>query len=315
MNTFMKIFLLISTILFSMSTFAQSNVDAAISLAEEGAFRKAIAMIEPLLNGVAKNDARAWYVAGYSHKERYKEFAFKGTSTSPQARSERSQAVKQLTHALKLDKQDHYLVEGEISQLSNEALGYLAKTYMNDAVRGIKGFQEGNDDDVLAYFHEFTKIRGQLNSAENWISEEVEIEKNLAKANRILLESASKPEVSELFERVVGHYMRAIELDGNDYASRYNLAINLYNMGVRQLKSIDHTTSMFELMEIQDVCVALFQRSLDPMLAAHKMDPHRLETLKGLMTIYKALSEDSESEKYKQSLGQELELRGGKSDN
>jgi hypothetical protein len=133
----------------------------------------------------------------------------------------------------------------------------------------------------------------------------VELEKNLAKANRVLLESIASSKTSsthkkeELFEKVVSHYLRAIELDGVDYASRYNLAINLYNRGVSELKSIDHTTSMFELMEIQDICVLLFKEALEPMLAAHNMDDNRKETLKGLMTIYRALSQNEESEKYK----------------
>ena len=59
---------------------------------------------------------------------------------------------------------------------------------------------------------------------------------------------------------------------------------------------------MFELMEIQDNCVLLFQEALAPMLAAHNMERNRKETLKGLMTIYRALSQNEESEKYKNLL-------------
>ncbi|PCJ80333.1 MAG: hypothetical protein COA49_08850 [Bacteroidetes bacterium] len=308
MKTFMKnitlstIFIVFMSVLFSNNSIAQANIDEAISHAENGSFMEALDIVEPLLKHEAKNNGSAWYVAGYAHKGLYKDFAFKGTSTSSQAQSERSKAVSQLTTAFEIG-------DSEISRLSSEALSYLAKTYMNDAVRGIKSFQKDSDEEILEYFHNFTTIRHLLDPKENWISEEVEIEKNLAKANRLLLESISGSD-NKLFEKVVSHYMRAIELDGEDYASRYNLAINLYNMGVRQLKLIDHTTSMFELMEIQDVCVDLFERSLNPMLSAHKMDPHRLETLKGLMTIYKALSDDSESEKYQKALKVELELQG-----
>ncbi|MGY8902181.1 MAG: hypothetical protein ACKVI1_06280, partial [Flavobacteriales bacterium] len=185
---------------------------------------------------------------------------------------------------------------------------YLSKTYMNDAVKGVHGFQMGMDGEVLTYFMEFVKIKNVLSPDENWVREEVELEKNLAKANRILLESidlnnTSRTQKQEaLFEKVVSHYLRAIELDGRDYTARYNLAINLYNRGVSELRSIDHTTSMFELMEIQDICVLLFQEALEPMLAAHNMERNRMETLKGLMTIYRALSQNEESEKYKSLL-------------
>jgi len=283
-----------------------NQIDEAISFAEEGAYKSALKMIEPLLENEAKNDARAWYVAGFAHKGLYKDYAFRNTSTSKSASAERSTAVTQLLTAYNLDKKSMF--PGKISELVEAALDYLSKTYMNDAVIGVHGFQKGLDGEILGYFKEFVKIKKVLNPSEDWIREEVELEKNLAKANRILLgglastDNSSTQEQEALFEKVVSHYLRAIELDGGDYTARYNLAINLYNRGVSELKSIDHTTSMFELMEIQDVCVFLFKEALEPMLSAHTMDDERMETLKGLMTIYRALSQNEESDKYKMLL-------------
>jgi hypothetical protein len=65
------------------------------------------------------------------------------------------------------------------------------------------------------------------------------------------------------------------------------------------LKGIGHETSMFELMEIQDGCITLFEQSLPPMQAAHAQQPNRLETLKGLMTLHYALSQKDESDRYR----------------
>lgn len=299
------------TLLFSVVGIAQPGstanlIDEAISFAKDGAYNDALLMIEPHLENGAKNDARAWYVAGYSHKERYKDSAFLNASTSKTASAERSIAVIQLLTAYELDKNSAF--PGAISELVEDALDYLSKTYMNDAVKGVHGFQMGMDEEVMTYFKAFVKIKNVLSPDENWVREEVELEKNLAKANRILLESidlnntSSMQKREALFEKVVSHYLRAIELDGRDYTARYNLAINLYNRGVSELKSIDHTTSMFELMEIQDICVLLFQEALEPMLEAHNMERNRMETLKGLMTIYRALSQNEESEKYKRLL-------------
>lgn len=303
---FLGLTLLISLVAIAQPGSTANLIDEAISFAEDGAYDNALSMIEPHLENGAKNDARAWYVAGYSHKGRYKDSAFLNASTSKTANTERSIAVIQLMTAYELDKNSAF--PGVISELVEEALDYLAKTYMNDAVKGVHGFQMGMDGEVMTYFMAFVKIKNVLNPDEDWVKEEVELEKNLAKANRILLESidlnnaTSAQKQEALFEQVVSHYLRAIELDGRDYTARYNLAINLYNRGVSELKSIDHTTSMFELMEIQDICVLLFQEALDPMLAAHNMERNRMETLKGLMTIYRALSQNEESEKYKSLL-------------
>lgn len=304
--SFFWLTLLLSAVAIAQPGSTASLIDEAISFAEEGAYNDALLMIEPHLENDAKNDARAWYVAGFAHKERYKHSAFLNASTSKTASTERSIAVTQLMTAYELDKTSAF--PGAISELVEEALDYLSKTYMNDAVKGVHGFQMGMDEEVMTYFMAFVKIKKVLSPDENWVREEVELEKNLAKANRILLESIDLNNTSgmqkqeALFEKVVSHYLRAIELDGRDYTARYNLAINLYNRGVSELKSIDHTTSMFELMEIQDICVLLFQEALEPMLAAHNMEQNRMETLKGLMTIYRALSQNEESEKYKSLL-------------
>lgn len=304
--SFIGLTLLLSVVGIAQPGSTANLIDEAISFAKDGAYNDALLMIEPHLENGAKNDARAWYVAGYSHKERYKDSAFLNASTSKTASAERSIAVIQLLTAYELDKNSAF--PGAISELVEDALDYLSKTYMNDAVKGVHGFQMGMDEEVMTYFKAFVKIKNVLNPDENWVREEVELEKNLAKANRILLESidlnntSSMQKREALFEKVVSHYLRAIELDGRDYTARYNLAINLYNRGVSELKSIDHTTSMFELMEIQDICVLLFQEALEPMLEAHNMERNRMETLKGLMTIYRALSQNEESEKYKRLL-------------
>ena len=304
--SFIGLTLLLSVVGIAQPGSTANLIDEAISFAKEGAYNDALLMIEPHLENGAKNDARAWYVAGYSHKERYKDSAFLNASTSKTASAERSIAVIQLLTAYELDKNSAF--PGAISELVEDALDYLSKTYMNDAVKGVHGFQMGLDEEVMTYFKAFVKIKNVLSPDENWVREEVELEKNLAKANRILLESidlnntSSMQKREALFEKVVSHYLRAIELDGRDYTARYNLAINLYNRGVSELKSIDHTTSMFELMEIQDICVLLFQEALEPMLEAHNMERNRMETLKGLMTIYRALSQNEESEKYKRLL-------------
>lgn len=289
-----------SSLSYSQNLHSDNLVDTAIDLAEQELFDEAIKMIEPALLNEAKDNARAWYVAGYSHKGNFKREMLTVSSTSLLALNERRKAVSQLIKAYEIDSKEN-TTPTTISTMALDALEYLSKTYMNDVVSGVRGFTRGMDDEVLGYFNEFLKIRRIINKNEDWIREEVEVEKNLARANRLLLEN-STTDSEELFERIIGHYTRAIELDGDDYTSRYNLAINLYNRGVARLKSIDHTTAMFELMEIQDACVELFEKALNPMLVAHSMFPERKETLRGLMTIYKALSNDEESEKYKRAL-------------
>jgi hypothetical protein len=48
------------------------------------------------------------------------------------------------------------------------------------------------------------------------------------------------------------------------------------------------------------------------MQAAHEAQPARLETLKGLMTIHYALSQPTESDRYKRELEEAIRKSGGK---
>ncbi|MGB1122256.1 MAG: hypothetical protein ACPG08_01940, partial [Flavobacteriales bacterium] len=100
----------------------------------------------------------------------------------------------------------------------------------------------------------------------------------------------------------IAHYETSLNFTPAHYPTLYNLAITLYNHGVRQLKRINHETSMFELMEIQDMCVGLFEQALVPMEQAHQQRPGRLETLKGLMTVHYALSQPDASDAYKRKI-------------
>jgi tetratricopeptide (TPR) repeat protein len=115
-----------------------------------------------------------------------------------------------------------------------------------------------------------------------------------------------------LLDRAIAHYSEALRLRPGDYRAEYNRAITIYNHGVRQLKRIDPETSLFELMEVQDACIALFERALVPMQAAHALQPERLETLKGLMTVHRALSQLDESERYRVELERVIRMNRGR---
>ena len=65
-------------------------------------------------------------------------------------------------------------------------------------------------------------------------------------------------------------------------------------------------------MEVQDACIALFERALVPMQAAHALQPERLETLKGLMTVHRALSQLDESERYRVELERVIRMNRGR---
>jgi tetratricopeptide (TPR) repeat protein len=173
----------------------------------------------------------------------------------------------------------------------------------------VEGFTWGSTDEIKALYGRYEALEMSLNPTKDLAPQRSDLSRYLGQAHAMLLESESprpSAELKAIFEAAIGHYGDALKGNPNDYAAQYNLAITLYNEGVRKLKRIDHETSMFELMEIQDGCIDLFERALAPMQAAHEQQPNRLETLKGLMTLHYALSQKAASDAYRAQIEQIL---------
>lgn len=249
-----------------------------------------------------RTDAHAWYVLGFIEKER-----FKANGASGLDAEERLAAVNGFQRALELGGLP--LREMEIAR---EALDFLSRTYFREAIERVEGFTLGAEADVMALMGRYESIQQSLNPAHDSREQRADLHRYLGQAHARLLETeryAGTANEQMAFEGAVSHYESSLNLAPNHYASLYNLAITLYNHGVRQLKRINHETSMFELMEIQDACVGLFEAALIPMEMAHDQRPERLETLKGLMTVHYALSQQAESDAYKRKIEEVLQKR------
>ena len=112
---------------------------------------------------------------------------------------------------------------------------------------------------------------------------------------------------SDMLENAIQEYIKALSINSKDYDSNINLAINYYNLGVQEISEINHNTPIQELIMIQEECVGYFKKSLPYMLEAHSQTKERVEPLKGLMAIYKALNDDEKSDDYKEKLSQVIQ--------
>lgn len=282
---------------------AQSPVERAARLAQSGSWSAAYEALAPAIQGEPyRSDAHAWFVMGFIQKELHKLSGETGTDAPYRLGAvgsfQRAMAMSTLTAA---DR-----------ETSREALDYLARSYFREAIDRVEGFTPGATPEILALMGRYESILLQLNAAFDVSDQRADLHRYLGQAHANLLETGryeATPVEAELFDATVEHYRKSLEYDAASYPSQYNLAIALYNHGVRQLKRINHTTSMFELMEIQDACVGLFEAALEPMQQAHAQRPDRLETLKGLMTIHYALSQEAASAEYREQIERILEKR------
>lgn len=289
--------------LSTVGVWGQSPLEQAESLMQSQRWDAAHAVLNGEMNdGALRSNARAWLVLGFIQKERFKANGATGLDAQ-----ERTEAVNHLQRALDLGT-----LSAREQQTAREALDFMARTYFREAIERVEGFTLGAEAEIMGLMGRYEAIEQALDPYHDATAQRADLHRYLGQAHARLLEAeryAGTPDERMLFDGAVAHYESSLNYAPEHYATLYNLAITLYNHGVRQLKRINHETSMFELMEIQDACVGLFETALVPMEMAHQQRPDRLETLKGLMTIHYALSQPDESDAYKRKIEAVLQKR------
>lgn len=283
-------------VLSTWTAAAQSSLERAEAFVRMGNWDAAHAALAPEMdNAPYAMDARAWFVLGFVQKEQFKASGAFGLDAA-----ERNKAVGSLQRALAMNA-----LSASDEQTARDALDFLGRSFFREAIERVEGFTLGAEPEILALMGRYESVLQALDPAYNVTEQRADLHRYLGQAHARLLETerfAGTPEETVLSDGAIAHYEASLNFVPSHYPTLYNLAITLYNHGVRQLKRINHETSMFELMEIQDVCVGLFEQALVPMQQAHQQRPDRLETLKGLMTVHYALSQPEASDVYKRKI-------------
>lgn len=286
----------------SMSVAQVSNplTDRAIVLYQEGDLMAARdAILEAIQSPEEQSTAYAWFVKGFIFKEIYKQIE----KSNPYSEN-REVAVEAIERSMELDSLKAH------KQNNMKALSFIATTYYNDAVKLTKSLNFDNIDEPTVFYEKYKELDAIVNPGKSYVQQDVEMYMNLAKGCRLLYEKDMEQNVA-YFDRVVEFYMKALALNPEEYSANHNLAINLYNRGVFKIRKINHNTEIFELIQIQEDCVQYFKQSLPYMLKANELNQDREETVKGLMAIYRSLSDDEQAMIYESQLGTILK-NGGK---
>jgi len=283
-------------VLGSWTAAAQNSLERAEAFVRSGDWEAAHSVLAPEMDRAPyATDARAWFVLGFVQKERFKASGAFGLDAD-----DRNRAVGSLQRALAMGG-----LPARDQQTARDALDFLGRSYFREAIERVEGFTLGAEPEILGLMGRYEAVLQALDPAYNVTEQRADLHRYLGQAHARLLETeryAGTPEEQILFDGAIAHYETSLNFAPAHYPTLYNLGITLYNHGVRQLKRINHETSMFELMEIQDVCVGLFEQALAPMEQAHQQRPGRLETLKGLMTVHYALSQPEASDAYKRKI-------------
>ncbi len=255
----------------------QTKIDQALFAYKSGEFQKAKTFIleaekDPELN---KTD-KIWNFKGHIFKQIYKINGLLPTSEN------RSIAAEAFMKSSEINRNGDFHVDNV------KALEYLSSTYYNDAVKSALNVRFTTADDPVNYFEEFRRIRNWIDPNEDIAKKELDFLKLLAQGFEVAYSEDESNEM--LLEKAIEYYKKALGIDPSDYESNFNLSIVYYNEGAKLISQIDYTTGFIELLEIQKECVALFKNALPYMKEADAIRPNRIETVKGLMFINRALN-------------------------
>lgn len=262
-------------------------------------------ILEALQNSDEKRSPYTWYVKGYIFKEIYKEID-KGNPAS----ENREIAVEAILKSMEL-LAGAPSAEGELAENNKKALSYLALSFYNDAVLLTRSVSANNIEAPEGFYNRYKTLFAVVEPNHDFAAQDVEFYKNMARGCRIIYEK-DPLNSAVYYAKSNGYLLEAIAIAPDDFQANYNLAVNHYNHGVHKIRQIDHNTEIYELIRIQDECIALFKQALPYMLKAHELEPGHRKTLGGLMAIYKSLSEDDQASAYQQKL-EEL-IRRNKTD-
>jgi tetratricopeptide (TPR) repeat protein len=268
-------------------------VERAIALGKSGQIDSALELLTPLLAPPTPNP-KACYVAGFLHKERFKQSAstHRGSLTG-----DRADAVRWL--GLSLDLTAGATAAPNWRTSAERALDYLGGSYFDDVVHAVRTFEPGDEAHIMDLFEAHVAVAKRLSPDLDATRERTEVHKNLARAYRQWYESTGEP---DHFNGVVTQYEAALAVSPEDITACYNLAVNVYNRGVALIKSMDENTSLGEIFSIQERSAAHFRQALPWFEQSNVLQPNRPETLRGLMIVHHALFDDEQASRYRDAL-------------
>ena len=267
-------------------------VERAIALGKSGQMDWALEMLTPLLVPPSPNP-KACFVAGFLHKERFKQDAstHRGSLTG-----DRADAVRWL--GLSLDLIAEATAAPNWRTSAERAMDYLGGSYFDDVVHAVPPSSLATKH-IMDLFEAHVAVAKRLTPNLDATRERTEVHKNLARAYRQWYESTGEV---DHFNGVVTQYEAALALSPEDITACYNLAVNVYNRGVALIKSMDENTSLGEIFSIQERSAAYFRQALPWFEQSNALQPNRPETLRGLMIVHHALFDDEQANRYRDAL-------------
>lgn len=258
-----------------------SYTNNAILFYQENQYDKAMVYIDSALASPKEmNEAYTWYVRGMIFKDHYKQF-----ETAMMDSKSRVKSVESFKKCIDLDA-------GKNEHTSNAMVNikFLAGTYYNEMV---KNLDTVNYEKAEPLYEKYKQTMRLVDPKMDFTKNDKEVYLFLGAQISRKFNFKKEGVTQKYFDMAIGVFNKVITLDSNDCNAHYQIAQLYYNYGVETILSLDDTTPLDKVIEAQNKCVTLFQKSLPHMKKAYQLSncKSKKELVRALMGIYYQLNE------------------------
>lgn len=280
--TWLLIFLLN---LFAITGFSQEHTLIAADFLAAGNLQEAEKEMKLALSSEEeKNNAYAWHINAYLFKEKYKQNPSKDSE-------DRAEAIESAKKSLELDTEETYKAQ------TIKIINYLSSTCLKDAFVLTKSRDTTIIKSALNYYNKYEAAKKIINPEEDFTIKKNDVYLYMANQFEKLYDNDKMDKA--LIENAILYHKLVLSTNPKDFRSNFNIAVDYYNQAVEEISKIDAKTSFWELIYIQEKSIELFKIALPYMEKAHELEGSHLNTLKGLMQIHRALSNNQLYIEYK----------------
>lgn len=287
--------LLVCFVTFPLLVTAQvkDKIERAYALYNAGELNRAAEAINEVVES-AEGEANkvAWHIRGFIYKDIYVEHEEKDPFSKA-----RDEAV--ISHKTCIANDP----EGSLVEQSRNAIRYLSVSFFNDAREIIQARDTTTLDDADKLYENFKEITLYLYPDSVMTDKDIEFYLAMSTAHRKIYEH--NRELGDKHWEISNTYLtKVLELDPENWPALYSTSVAHYNKGAYNLDKLPEAQGITDIYRIEAESMRSIQVALPFMIKAYQINPEKIETVKGLKTIYHNLDEEEKSNEMR-----ELELK------
>ena len=285
------LFVFIASLVFAQ---APSTVKA-YELYTEGEYALASKAIDQAITekeGVG--DPLAWQLRAIIYYELFAKIEGKNKLSESRVKS-----LSSALHSMELDENKEFYDQNVL------ILENISFTYYNDAVTELSNVDPNNPGFAESSFKEYIRLQRIAHPDSDLKQKEIEFYRAQATAFGSLYQMDPEGNL-KFFDLTIESLQNVLQLDSLDYAAHYNLSVYYYNEGAFKIETMNSNIPLPDIIIIEKESIDLFKKALPHMLKAHDIKK-REDTYKGLIGIYRSLSDVEKSDYYRLELEKFIE--------